>query len=67
MIRTRLALAVASLAAAAPAYAHHRPWHAGGPPRAVVVPEIDASAGLLAIGALATVVLFMWERQRRKG
>ncbi len=29
------------------------------------VPEIDASAGLLAVAALAIVLLFVWERRRR--
>jgi hypothetical protein len=29
------------------------------------VPEIDASAGLLAVATVATVLLFLWERRRR--
>ena len=36
-----------------------------GHPHAVSVPEIDASAGLLALAAVATVMLFAWERRRR--
>lgn len=30
------------------------------------VPEIDASAGLLAFAAVATMLLFAWERGRRQ-
>lgn len=52
-----------------------RPWNcliSGGgsgsgstnPPS--TVPEIDASAGLLAIAAVAVVTLFVWERRRRR-
>ncbi len=37
----------------------HRPHR----PRAV--PEIDASAGLLAIAAVLAVLAFVWERRRR--
>jgi hypothetical protein len=29
------------------------------------VPEIDASAGLLAIAAVLVIVAFVWERNRR--
>lgn len=29
------------------------------------VPEIDASAGLLALAAVVVVMLFVWERKRR--
>ncbi len=29
------------------------------------VPEIDASAGLLAIAAVLVILAFVWERQRR--
>ncbi len=52
-----------------------RPWNclgtgggSGGgstnPPS--TVPEIDASAGLLAIAAVTVVTLFVWERRRRR-
>jgi hypothetical protein len=30
------------------------------------VPEIDAAAGLLALAAVATMLLFAWERSRRQ-
>jgi hypothetical protein len=53
---------LASPAVAAP----HRPKPPGHP-HAVSVPEIDASAGLLALAAVATVLLFAWERRRRTG
>lgn len=56
-----------------PALAHHREGHvlppqAQGNPggNAVSVPEIDASAGLLAVAAVATALLFIWERRRRQ-
>ena len=56
-----------------PALADHRAGH-GLPPQgqgnphdnAVSVPEIDASSGLLAMAAVATVLLFVWERRRRQ-
>ena len=67
MLRSKLAAAVTFLATAVPAYAHHKPGHFGGRPRATAVPEIDASAGLLALAAVATVMLFAWERRRRFG
>lgn len=34
-------------------------------PSAYSVPEIDASAGLLAIAAVLAIVAFAWERRRR--
>ena len=30
-----------------------------------MVPEIDASAGLLAIAAVVAILAFVWERKRR--
>jgi len=35
--------------------------------RPVSVPEIDASAGLLALAAVVAATLFVWERRRRAG
>lgn len=51
-----------------------RPWNcftsgggstSGTPVTTTAVPEIDASAGLLAVAAVAIVLLFVWERRRR--
>ncbi|TNC51599.1 VPEID-CTERM sorting domain-containing protein [Rubellimicrobium rubrum] len=66
MIKTALAGLPAYLLAAAPALAHHRVGHNGGPPRATQVPEIDASAGLLALAAVGAILLLTWERGRRR-
>jgi CHASE1-domain containing sensor protein len=35
-------------------------------PRPHSVPEIDASAGILAVAAVLAVMAFVWERQRRR-
>jgi hypothetical protein len=40
-----------------------RPRPVGEPVRSV--PEIDASAGLLAVAAVLVVLAFVWERRRR--
>ena len=42
--------------------------HSGQGPSSAphAVPEIDASSGFLSVAAIATVLLFVWERQRRK-
>jgi hypothetical protein len=68
MFRTAFTSALTYVLVAAPALAHHRPGHSGGPPstRPAQVPEIDASAGFLTMAAMATVLLFVWERQRRQ-
>ncbi len=68
MVRSGLTAALLWLAVSAPAFAHHRADHAGGPPSTRpthAVPEIDASAGLLALGAVALLLLLVWERRRR--
>ncbi|KPQ05770.1 MAG: CoA-transferase family III [Rhodobacteraceae bacterium HLUCCA12] len=39
----------------------------GSPSNPASVPEIDASAGLLALAAVAAAMLFVWERRRRAG
>ncbi len=74
MLKYGLASALTYLITLAPAYAAPqggRPPGGGLPPwapahgRPVAVPEIDASAGLLAIATVATVILFVWERRRR--
>ncbi len=49
---------------ASPLLAHHRFFHNPGR-RPHSVPEIDASAGLLAIAAVLAVLAFVWERRRR--
>lgn len=60
---SRLTFAGTMLAvSAAPLFAQsmfHRPR------RPHSVPEIDASAGLLAIAAVLAVLAFVWERRRR--
>jgi len=45
----------------------HRPRPGARPVHAAVqsVPEIDASAGLLAIAAVLAIMAFAWERRRR--
>ena len=48
---------------ALPVLAKHGPNHGRGRVRSV--PEIDASAGLLAIAAVLVVLAFVWERNRR--
>ena len=48
---------------AAPALAGHRPGRGRGNVHSV--PEIDASAGLLAIAAVLAILAFVWERNRR--
>jgi hypothetical protein len=40
---------------------------AGGRGQVASVPEIDASTGLLAMAAVIATLLFVWERNRRKG
>lgn len=41
-------------------------WHrGGGHNRPHSVPEIDASAGLLAVAAVLAILAFAWERRRR--
>lgn len=64
-----LSAAVAYLAMVAPSLANHRPDHLRprNGPKAVSVPEIDVSAGLLAAAGLATILLLLWERNRRLG
>lgn len=47
-------------------------WHGNGGwqgprGRPHAVPEIDASTGLLAFAAVAAMLLFAWERSRRRG
>ncbi|GGW32005.1 hypothetical protein GCM10011452_20730 [Gemmobacter lanyuensis] len=37
----------------------------GGSTGSASVPEIDASAGLLAVAAVAAAMLLVWERRRR--
>lgn len=48
-------------------YGLHRPRPGSQPVRSAVhsVPEIDASAGLLAIAAVLAITAFAWERRRR--
>lgn len=53
---------------AAPAMAWGHWWSHPGRGRggqAHMVPEIDASAGLLAIAAVVAILAFVWERKRR--
>lgn len=54
-------------ASAAPALAWNHSWAQPGRGRGQVhsVPEIDASAGLLAIAAVVVILAFVWERKRR--
>ncbi|MDP3263168.1 MAG: VPEID-CTERM sorting domain-containing protein [Tabrizicola sp.] len=49
------------------AYGLHRPRPGARPVHTAVhsVPEIDASAGLLAIAAVLAIMAFAWERRRR--
>lgn len=49
------------------AYGLNRPRPGARPVRSAVysVPEIDASAGLLAIAAVLAIMAFAWERRRR--
>jgi len=49
------------------ALAWSRPVRGNGQSRGGVhsVPEIDASAGLLAIAAVVAILAFVWERNRR--
>ncbi|WP_370162927.1 VPEID-CTERM sorting domain-containing protein [Limimaricola soesokkakensis] len=43
-----------------------RDWYAyKSKPHAV--PEIDASSGLLAVAAVAAMLIFAWERNRKRG
>ncbi|WP_210528354.1 VPEID-CTERM sorting domain-containing protein [Rubellimicrobium arenae] len=72
-MKSKLLTALVYVALASPALAHHTPTHRGGPPPHVPkppvvhqVPEIDASAGLLAIAAVASITLLAWERSRRR-
>ncbi len=62
-----MAAAMAYGAAIGPALArcspnYDRPWNG---PNAVAVPEIDGSAGLLAVAAVAAALLLIWERKRQ--
>ncbi len=69
MFRSWIAVALAYLTFVTPALAHHKAEHvlpAHVRAGAHQVPEIDASAGLLALAGLATVLLFLWERSRRQ-
>ena len=69
MVKTALIGLYAYLMTAVPALAHHKVGHNGGPPvvrKPTQVPEIDASAGLLALAAVATILLLSWERGRRR-
>ncbi len=69
MLRLQLALMMVVASLSSPAWANHdegnplRPI--AGPHAAVVVPEIDASTGLLALASLATLLLYVRERRRR--
>ncbi len=76
LIPTRAAVLVAVLAAcggpALPAFAigdwprtEHRPGDSK-PGKVTHVPEIDAGAGVAAIGAIGAVLAFGWERRRRR-
>lgn len=51
----------------AQAYGTYRPRPGARPVHASVqsVPEIDASAGLLALAAVLAIMAFAWERRRR--
>jgi hypothetical protein len=67
---SRLALsAVLFAGSAAPSLAGWRFWKGRGHGRVRdtvhSVPEIDATAGLLAIAAVLVILLFVWERRRR--
>ncbi len=42
-----------------------RTYHGGMKGKRHSVPEIDASAGLLAIAAVLAIMAFVWERNRR--
>ncbi len=72
MFRTAITTAIVYLMVMGPALAQQVGRGRGpmppAPPRNPVrqVPEIDASAGLLALAAVATVLLLLWERNRRK-
>ena len=48
---------------AAPVLANSRPRQGRSPVHSV--PEIDASAGLLAVAAVLAILAFVWERNRR--
>ena len=61
----QLGVMAAAWGLASPALAAPRMPKPPGHPHAVSVPEIDASTGLLALAAVATVMLFVWERRRR--
>jgi hypothetical protein len=51
---------------ASPGFAQHLDAGLRVRPRApVAVPEIDASSGLLAVAAVATILLFVWDRDRK--
>ncbi len=76
-IISRLSAAATAVSlSAAPLYAQGWDWgslfrsfgdryrHGGGSSTSSV-PEIDASAGLLAIAAVLAVMLLVWERRRR--
>lgn len=65
MLKNALITAMAGIGATTPVYAQEALAFWRPRPRPVPVPEIDASSGLLAIAAVATVMLFVWERNRR--
>jgi hypothetical protein len=64
---TQLGVMTTAWGLASPALAAPSRPKPPGHPHAVSVPEIDASAGLLALAAVATVMLFVCERRRRAG
>lgn len=48
------------------AFWRRRPLSGGGTQENIrAVPEIDASAGLLALAAVLVIMVFVWERNRR--
>jgi hypothetical protein len=65
MLKNALIMAVVGIGSSAPVYAQEALSFWRPRPRPVPVPEIDASSGLLAVAAVATVLLFVWERNRR--
>ena len=67
MFKTQFLMMTLMSALASPGFAQQMEAEAfrGRRPRPMAVPEIDASSGLLAVAAVATVLLFVWERNRR--
>ncbi len=65
MLKLVLPLTAMATFMSSPAFAMGELPPGSRPPRGVhSVPEIDASAGLLALAAVATLLLFVWERRR---